>query len=502
MFNKLVVIAIISALVLSGPGRVEAGEKGADKLDPSIMPDSGIDIGSLDSPGPALEWLGATQATLQAVGAASTTPEASGRVFYVSNNGSNAHDGSENSPWSSIRYAVSQLQAGDTLYIQEGVYAEGVDLQASGTADAWITIEGIGNVVIDGRSLVDGRLASDPIQGDPDLQEVVDELGNKSAYHTDAAFDTNGHSYIRFRNLTVNRMSSGVEVSAGSSHIDIDGLRTDGNRFAVRISDASDVSVRNVLALNSWNAFRAEGNSHDLFFENIEVRGSKDVWDGMDAGYLNGDGFILEAGFHDVVMRHIVSKDNWDAGFDIKASNVLLEFVEASGNKNNFKVWGDGITIRNSISHDARSQHLSGGPVVEGNGLTVESGARNILLQNVTLADNEAYDIRMYEDSQLRIEDSIVARRSSSGGVFKQSSNTTFSSTRVLWYIKGKSKPSSLKLGSGDKWTDPKFLDWTGGNYLLNTKSPGWGKASGGGNLGAYEYQKTSGESPGLLYPF
>ena len=82
-----------------------------------------------------------------------------GAVYFVDGNGDDGNLGDEASPFATIGYAVSQLTAGDTLYIKDGVYrntgfaeAHGIDgnvsvnnglvarLTASGTADNWITI--------------------------------------------------------------------------------------------------------------------------------------------------------------------------------------------------------------------------------------------------------------------------------------------------------------------------------------------------------------------------
>jgi hypothetical protein len=57
-------------------------------------------------------------------------------------NGSNANNGNSlGTPWQSIQFAVTQLAAGDTLYLREGTYHEtGIGLSVSGAADAWITV--------------------------------------------------------------------------------------------------------------------------------------------------------------------------------------------------------------------------------------------------------------------------------------------------------------------------------------------------------------------------
>ena len=398
----------------------------------------------------------------------------SGKTLYVSTAGSNQNDGSELKPWQSIKYAVSKLQAGDTLLIQEGTYQEGVKFLTSGTQDAWITIKGIGNVVIEGANLVEKK----------------------------HGFDTNGQDYLRLQNLTVNHMIAAVHVGVGSQFVEIDGLRADGNKYAVRINTASNITVRNAYATNSNNAFRGYGISQNLLFEDVKAYDSKDIYDGMDPNYRNGDGFVFESEVSNLTIRRATSANNWDAGFDIKASNVLIENALAYGNKNNFKTWGNNITIRSSLSRHAKREYLSDGSSVEGNGITVVGGTTKVI--GMTFVDNEDHDIRIYSGGNLTLENSLVARQSVSGTLFKNSG--TFQSQRVLWYSKALSKPN-FTLGSTDLWADPQFVNWALGDYHLKetslainfgadgvTSSPYDldGKArivDGRSDLGAFEYQ-------------
>lgn len=361
------------------------------------------------------------------------------RAFFVAKNGSDSNDGSEDSPWKTIQRAVFQLQAGDTVFISEGTYEESIQIQSSGTADGFITLEGVGTVVIDGSALGSGK----------------------------SGVDTNGKDYLRFKNLTVNHFSAaGIQVEPGSDFIEIDGLKADGNVYAVRIESAANVTVRNAYAVNSNNAFRAFGASRDLLFENIETYNSQDVYPGMNPDYLNGDGFVFESNVSGVTIRNVISANHWDAGFDIKASNVLIENVEAYGNKNNIKTWGENIVIKSSSSHHAKRQIRSDGSNVEGNGITVNSGTTSVI--SMTFADNEDHEIQVYAGARLDVRDSIVVRRNLTGLLFENKG--TLTSGNVLWYNTALEKPD-FQLAPKDFWGDPGFADWAGKNYHLSESS-------------------------------
>lgn len=376
---------------------------------------------------------------------ATTTPS-----YYVSSTGSDQGNGSAAAPWKSLQYAVSRLQAGDTLTIQEGTYdmASGANFTTSGRSDAYITIQGQGNVVIDGTNL----------------------------FSYTPVFDTKGQSYIKFKNLTVNNARDAVEVSPGSTNVEVDGLKTDGNDFAVKINGGENITVRNVYAINSRNAFRVEGaSSRNILFENIETYGAKDIYAGYDPNYTNGDGFILEAGSN-ITLRNIISGYNWDAGFDIKANNVTVENVVAIGNKNNFKTWGTNIVIKSSLSYDAKRQAMPSGGTVDGNGINVRSG--NVKLVNVTFANNEDDDIKLNGGATIQLQNSIIARNLNNGGNIVFNEGGTFLEDNNVWYVAGKTasnafagSPVPFTVSSASKFGDPGFVNWAAYNFRLKNAS-------------------------------
>ena len=59
--------------------------------------------------------------------------------FYVSTTGNDANAGTSAAPWRTLRYGVSRLTAGDTLYIRGGTYGGGSNYDYR-IADDTITI--------------------------------------------------------------------------------------------------------------------------------------------------------------------------------------------------------------------------------------------------------------------------------------------------------------------------------------------------------------------------
>lgn len=83
----------------------------------------------------------ASHPPLRTVPAPSQRPFAAGPARYVDpSRGDDGNDGAEKSPWRTVRHAVTRLQAGDTLYLRDGIYHENVYLARAGRPDAPITI--------------------------------------------------------------------------------------------------------------------------------------------------------------------------------------------------------------------------------------------------------------------------------------------------------------------------------------------------------------------------
>lgn len=69
-----------------------------------------------------------------------TRPMGQGPAFFVdAQNGSDAGKGTKDSPWKTLRHAVDQAKAGDTVYLRGGTYYENVTIRLVGSKDAPIT---------------------------------------------------------------------------------------------------------------------------------------------------------------------------------------------------------------------------------------------------------------------------------------------------------------------------------------------------------------------------
>ena len=76
---------------------------------------------------------------------------AGGNTYYVDDDCDGSGNGSLGDPWCTIQEAADAVGAGDTVLINPGTYAGGLQVDVSGTAVNPITFKGNGaNVIIDG----------------------------------------------------------------------------------------------------------------------------------------------------------------------------------------------------------------------------------------------------------------------------------------------------------------------------------------------------------------
>ncbi|MEK6829496.1 MAG: right-handed parallel beta-helix repeat-containing protein, partial [Nanoarchaeota archaeon] len=66
-------------------------------------------------------------------------------TYYVSKQGNDNNDGSEQNPWLTIQKAADSLEPGNIVYVKEGTYNEDVIIETSGTADKRITFSAYNN---------------------------------------------------------------------------------------------------------------------------------------------------------------------------------------------------------------------------------------------------------------------------------------------------------------------------------------------------------------------
>lgn len=102
-----------------------------------------------------------------------------------------------------------------------------------------------------------------------------------------------------------------------------------------------------------------EGTAHDIILRRVEMKNS--YGQGSDSAYWNGDGFGTERGTYDIRFEDCIASGNTDAGYDIKSENTLLLNVVSEGNKHNYRIWSETVTLQDSVSLNPVKLGGSGG---------------------------------------------------------------------------------------------------------------------------------------------
>jgi parallel beta-helix repeat protein len=158
------------------------------------------------------------------------------RTLYVSLSGTNANDGSANAPWRTLRHAVAQLQAGDTLYLRGGAYTGpentiDSDLGTVRSGTSWtnaVTIAGYPGetAILQPPSNVSAvKLKT----GDPSyviVQDLTLDMVNSASVPNgegaSAAFISNGAHHIRLLRVEMkNGGGHGLQIYGWGSHNEV-----------------------------------------------------------------------------------------------------------------------------------------------------------------------------------------------------------------------------------------------------------------------------------------
>lgn len=311
--------------------------------------------------------------------------------IYVTPAGAGEKDGTS---WDSaydanlLSKVVSELQAGDLLLIEGGIY-DGVtlDIQGQGSADSPITIRGVdrGNGL---PTLKHTWTVEAPGKGATAIR-----LGEKAAY-------------VTVRNLRLDGYRTGVladktSSGQGRTHLRFDDIDLQHCRYGFYLSDCNQVQIENCdLVRYSKHGFRLEqGCNHVTFQQCVADCSQADPeWEkhtellpfgfNVNSGgrpnthitfinctaannmmplqknrYKNGDGFVVEGNAQDVQFENCRGIRNQDAGYDLKVADVKLKNCIGMGNGRQMRIWTT-ATIENCyFGYGGTGLWCNGGPI-------------------------------------------------------------------------------------------------------------------------------------------
>ncbi len=232
-------------------------------------------------------------------------------TYYVASDGNNINNGNFQNPWKTIKYGISKLESGDTLFIRAGKYREAFSLRnISGSEENPITVSGYPGErpEIDGKDLV------------PNLWEGLIQLENCE--------------YIIFQNLeVVNSRGRGIRALY-SDHITIRDI------WLHYLGDAGVEGVTcGYLTVENCRIWKTNlvNDEDGPWYEDF-------MWSGAVSCY--GDEESSGPASHDIVVRGNEIFQNYGEGINMEGHNdgVVIE------NNTVWDSWAPAIHFPNSYN--------------------------------------------------------------------------------------------------------------------------------------------------------
>jgi hypothetical protein len=298
-------------------------------------------------------------------GSARVLRSAAGTTYYVGPSGSNDNPGTRAAPWATPGFGSRQLVPGDTLIILGGRYVlsefdADILMPPSGTANAWVTIQGE-----EGHRPV--------LAGRDDLFSAV---------------SIDGCSYLRIENLEITHDSQAQGEAryfrfgiAGSgapvSHVVLEDLYVHHiDEGALDLCDVDDLQVLNCrMEYCGLGALGGPTQEHGGW-RNVRVEGCTMSWsghyyqggDGSDRPYDRPDGFGVEESNGPIEIVNCVAEHNYGDGLDSKAANTTIRrCIVANNSCDGIKLWHTGCRVENTLVYgrgDANPDRTPWSPVV------------------------------------------------------------------------------------------------------------------------------------------
>ena len=380
-------------------------------------------------------------------------------VYYVAKNGNDDNPGTKEKPWLTIQKAADNVVAGDTVYVMEGTYKEGVSINNSGSPGKWITFGAYPDhkVTIDGNGVPVGvwqglfYISGKSYIKISGFRVINSAFMGFTVVKSDLAKSSN---IIIENNYVENTASSGIYVS-DSNNIIID--RNEITR-AQTLNGLSQQTAE-TLSLVNVDTFEVKNNYvHESRMESINIKhGSSNG--NVSNNHVRGHssyGIYIDAwskNSHDVKVFNNVVHDG-----TTENANGIGVAVENGGSLKNIMIYnniaynngGSGITIAwysngpiSDITIISNTIYRNGKISASAGGIDIGRGS-NIVVRNNIVSQNNNYQIR----------------------------NTVRSATIDHNLIDGYMNYQFETLGTDHVEASPQFVNQARSNFRLKNSSP------------------------------
>ncbi|MFA6081817.1 MAG: hypothetical protein WC773_00165 [Patescibacteria group bacterium] len=460
-------------------------------------------------------------------------------TYYVdAATGLDTNDGkSEGAPWLTINKAATTLVAGDTVYIKNGVYREGVSFTVSGTSGSPITFSAYpehspvldGGVAVSDWTLHAGNVYKTtwnytsagfwedttklltPNGAVPDAagEWYLDDAGNTLYVWPSDSANPATHTYEASVPTVASTTSGNMLEMTGENYITINGLKTiHANNDGINMSGTSTGLVFNdvISEDNTYDGF-SQHNTVRTTVTNITVnRNGKCNLVNVNDTYISLNGLSSTQGTYgpnaaaSILFTENAAADIYDATIASGSHDLTSVFATAAGIVN---LYDSTMTAR------ASSYYLNCGEKTVFDRVVIDAQDTGARLYSGSNSSADAADKFIFRNSiaknigtdgfyittaniKVLIENSIIIGQSSSNllhawgagttlevyntiiadnplRTFKATSGTVTEDYNILYNSGGY---SSVAAGAHTVATDPKFVNFAGGDYNIQSDSP------------------------------
>lgn len=267
--------------------------------------------------------------------------------YFIAPTGSNNNTGAIGSPWGTFDYAISRINAGDTLYVRGGTYnlSSQIVIQKGGTS---------GNPL--------------NLWAYPGETPVLDFSGMTTAWGSSSSQGIQvktGGDYLHFKGLTIqNARDNGMWVSGSNNVFEQLVMRWNGDS-GFQLSGSTTQHPSNNLILNSDSYENYDPQNHgenaDGFVAKFRELGSGNVFRGDRAWSNSDDGWDFWAAAYGVTVDNCWAFKNginiWgDTAFAGDGNGIKLGHDSGTHLVENMLVWGNpanGVDVNGNATPDA-----------------------------------------------------------------------------------------------------------------------------------------------------
>ncbi len=407
-------------------------------------------------------------------------------VFYISPTGSDTNPGTEAQPWRTIQHAAETLQAGETVFIRAGEYAEWVRPQHSGAEGKPITYAAYpGEVVtINGAEIqLPANTPRMPRPPHPTHDWVGAHIGHP--LQMGGLFQVEERSHIVVRGLRVinagpNRDNSGILVK------DSDNILVEGNYTCNTVASGIGVwrSYKVIVTGNEIELACNDGGQECLTVAGTdEFEVSHNHVHHGGPGSEGGEGIDIKHGSSNGKVHHNDIHHMNRVGFYAESWNTLTRNIEYYANLAHDNAW-DGFAVASEegglleeikIYNNLIFRNGRTGMVVGWYGDVEHQPIRNISIFNNTIVNNGARDegggiwLENYEAENILIQNNIVSENRLWQIAIREDTPASCAILKNNLTFGFKDHPGEMK---NPLHADPKLADAAQGNFRPLSDSP------------------------------